>query len=120
MDKIVDKPTIDEIKLKKIIDNDADLSFYDAARLRSYGDEWCMFGIVAEAQVSYPSSNDTSRIEWFTSGGLWGIESDSQQSYFSDVGKEELNDLKTHLEEFGVNTDNWDTLIRDVTPKEYY
>ena len=39
--------------------------------------EWCYLGIMAKAVVSIPCNGNSRRLETLTSGGLWGIESDS-------------------------------------------
>lgn len=67
----------------------------DYKRMMAYSDgEYYYLGILAEAQVRL-SKNAT--IQRFTSGGLWGIESDSGPEYFAEVEKEELADLKSTL-----------------------
>ena len=38
-----------------------------------------------------------------TSGGLWGIESDSEESYLRSVEQEELSDLRAQLYELGFS-----------------
>ena len=80
----------------------------DYVRMEAYNrGEWSMLGIYAVAEVSYSIGGKCRRIERFQSGGLWGIESDSGQGYIEEVEQDELADLKSHLERFGVNTDNW-------------
>ena len=80
----------------------------DYERMEAYNrGEWSMLGIYAVAEVSYSIGGKCRRIERFQSGGLWGIESDSGQGYIEEVEQDELADLKTHLERFGVDTDNW-------------
>ena len=66
--------------------------------------DWCYIGIMAEAVVKYPDSTDCGsyRLETLTSGGLWGIESDSEESYLESIEQEELADLKNHLATFGI------------------
>ena len=39
----------------------------------------------------------------FTSGGLWGIESDSGDEYIKEVEEQEFYDLKDHLAAFGID-----------------
>lgn len=55
--------------------------------------EWCMVGVVASAVVTLTGSV----VQTFTSGGLWGIESDSDASCFAEAEKEELDNLKSEL-----------------------
>ena len=56
-------------------------------------------GISAEAQVQL--TGDT--VQRITSGGLWGIESDSEKSYLESVEQEELGQLKTELTALGFS-----------------
>jgi hypothetical protein len=117
---IADAPMhIDEIKVEWLPDNYPDLSWLDQddtemgegfekeseARKEAYGRDWWMQGCVAKATVSRPCGQGNRRIETFTSGGLWGIESDSDQDYLSTVENDELADLREHLEAFGVKWD---------------
>jgi hypothetical protein len=68
---------------------------------------FCFIGIMAEAEVSYPIDGTNSRrIEYFTSGGLWGIESDSDAKYIEEIEQEQIDELKTHLKQFGIKWDN--------------
>jgi hypothetical protein len=62
--------------------------------------DWCYIGIRAEAEILVPSAGIVQEI---TSGGLWGIESDSDESYFAEVEAEELADLRRHLAGIGFN-----------------
>lgn len=71
-------------------------------------------GIRAKAEVSYSTGNGNRRIERFTSGGLWGIDSDSEETYFEEVKADELADLKNHLAQFNVDVSNFDELSEDV------
>lgn len=64
--------------------------------------DWCYLGVRAVAEVSYPISNGNRRTETLTSGGLWGIESDSDAKYALEVEAQELADLKEHLKQFGL------------------
>ena len=74
----------------------------DYRRLRDYGDGWVSLGIIAEAVVSYPIGGGNRRLETLTSGGLWGVESDGGE-YLEEIEKEQINELKGHLEAFGVD-----------------
>lgn len=74
----------------------------DAERLAAYkrGD-WAFVGIRAEATIRVDHDNGGSRYSYFhklTSPGLWGIESDSDESYFDEVFKEECAQLKADIE----------------------
>lgn len=76
-----------------------------------YSGEICMLGIQVKAEVSYSlDKQGNRRIEHFTSGGLWGIESDSDEEYLKDIQVEQVDDLRGHLEQFNVNLNNFDEL----------
>jgi hypothetical protein len=59
--------------------------------------------------VSYPTAHGR-RSQTFSSGGLWGIETDSASSHLDETAREELADLKSHLEAFGVDLATWVSL----------
>lgn len=85
----------------------------DYQRMEAYHrGEWHMIGVRAVADVSYafgvaPTSR---RIQRFESGGLWGVESDSGDEHLTSVARNELADLKEHLEHFGVDVSNFDEM----------
>lgn len=82
--------------------------------------EWYYMGIYWIAEVSHEIKGNpgSRRIQSFRSAGLWGIESDSDESYFKEVAEEQLADLKEHLEHFGVNTRNLKKLAKGITPTD--
>lgn len=83
---------------------DAEYIERDYERFESYNNQnWCMLGIFATAVVSYPAGKTNRRIETLSSSGLWGIESDSDENYITDMENEQLEDLKQHLKAFGVD-----------------
>jgi len=109
--------TLEYVKIKWMPDYDPDLSWLDQtnaemgagfeeqskSRKESYGETWEMLGVVAEATCSYPfESNIGTRLETFTSGGLWGIESDMDDNTRQDYENEQLADLVNHLSHFGI------------------
>jgi hypothetical protein len=53
-------------------------------------------GIRAEAEIVVAGVCQT-----ITSGGLWGIESDSTPDYLSEIGQEEIEQLQEILQELG-------------------
>jgi len=83
----------------------------DFKRMESLNNgNWYFMGIQAKAVVKYPIGSGNWRLETFTSGGLWGIESDSDEDYIESIKAEQLDDLKAHLEQFGINTLNWNEI----------
>ena len=70
----------------------------DYLRLESldHGD-WCYIGIIAKAEVQ---TNRNSTTQTITSGGLWGIESDSGD-YINQVKADELYGLAIELKAIG-------------------
>lgn len=81
----------------------------DQKRIESYGRDWWMTGIWAEAQVVVDSVVQTIR-----SGGIWGIESDSHEGYPKEVALEEVSALKDILKKMGFkNVSAWDGEFSD-------
>lgn len=159
---MTDKPRVDYIRVKWILDEQPDMSYLetklsedgktilssmrysqeelnehpirtkryikeDMQRLEQFNSgELCVYGCIAEAEVSYPvNANGDRRIQKFTSGGLWGIESDSDREYREETAKEQLEDLKEHLERFNIETprhrwmngDYWEDIKKEVIDK---
>jgi hypothetical protein len=128
--------TIDRITIRRMLDTDPDLSFLtdsdrytgcteeeaakyekeDAARLKSYGTAWYMIGIRAESRIKVRTNaaNHYSTLQTIRSGGLWGIESDSDDSHLEQVTAEELAELKIQLEALNVSLDNWTTAVEQA------
>jgi hypothetical protein len=66
-------------------------------RLQQFrNDEFSFVGISAEAEIVV-----NGVCQMITSGGLWGIESDSDQTYLDEIAQEELAELKVILESIG-------------------
>ena len=82
----------------------------DRERLTSYGTIWWMVGIYAEAKLLVKGVVQTIR-----SGGLWGIESDSDPSYKQEVARDELSLLRDLLTTLAVDGSSFDSLASAVT-----
>lgn len=76
--------------------------------------EWHYIGVMVEARVSYSIGNGTRRLEWFESGGLWGIESDSGEEYLAEVAQEQIQDLREHLNAFNVDTSEFEAKAKEA------
>lgn len=61
--------------------------------------QWQFVGIIAKAELWNPASHVTQVIR---SGGLWGIESDSDKAYLTEVEQEQLAALRTELLAMGI------------------
>ena len=79
---------------------------------------WGFVGIRAEAEIAIPNGNGSATLQTIRSGGLWGIESDSGDDYFTEVGNEELADLKTQLHALGFSKRAIAAAFRDVQHKD--
>ncbi len=73
--------------------------------------DWSYIGIRAYATVKYLIGDGSYRLETLSSGGAWGIESDSTESYLREIEDEELSEVKAHLETFGVDTSDFDSKV---------
>jgi hypothetical protein len=79
---------------------DLELERYD-----SFGTKWTFMACRAVATVHVPQGLGHVRMQDFASGGLSGIESDLlDDSHRMHIELEELNDLKSYLELFNVDT----------------
>ena len=83
---------------------------YDRTEALNRG-EWSYLGIMAKAEIALPGSNVVQRI---ASGGLWGIESDSEAGYLAEVEAEELAGLRGELETIGFGKRQIDLAFRTV------
>lgn len=99
-------PQLHGIKVLVLPDEEADDSHLDphdpewADRYEAYQrDEFSFVGVRAEAQVVLGGI-----IQTLTSGGLWGIESDSGKEYIAEVAGEEWHELRKILVDIGVPT----------------
>lgn len=77
--------------------------------------DWCYIGIRAYASVQLTKDGPLQEI---SSGGLWGIESDSDKDYLADVEKEKLSDLRTQLHALGFSQRAISAAFRDVERKD--
>jgi hypothetical protein len=80
--------------------------------------DWCFIGIVAHAEIGLHRPGNTYLIEIVHSGGLWGIESDSQPDYLESVEQDELADLKNVLIELGFSKRAISKAFKNVERKE--
>ncbi len=88
----------------------------DYERMEDYNaNGWCYVGLraVAKYQTAFGSP-----IQTLSSGGLWGIESDSDASYFAEVAGEELAQLRTELKALGFSARAIATAFKNVEEVE--
>jgi hypothetical protein len=105
------------ITAKRICDPYPDASYLDQEgfedRRQQYENQQFEFiGIRAEAEIVIAGVCQT-----ITSGGLWGIESDSTPEYLTEVEQEETEQLWAILQSLGFSkdTDSTQTEGQDVT-----
>lgn len=113
--------TVSRIELRFIRDDNPDLSYleqdcfnedtgapdsvdYGQRRLAAYNaGEWSCYGLRAIAWIRLPSDPPFGTTgPMIVSGGLWGIESDSDESYFFEVFSQEFDDLREDLKKYGI------------------
>lgn len=87
----------------------------DKRRLDDYNKGvWEMIGIKAVATIHIPvddKNDNTVKIQTIDSGGLFGIESDSDDSYIQDIGREQIAEVKNYLRILCVEgIDNCETI----------
>jgi hypothetical protein len=83
----------------------------DAERLAGYGTTWWSVGVSAVAQLQIGSviGNKVS------TAGLWGIESDSDDGYFDQVGADELCELREMLVALCFSTETINEAFANIT-----
>ena len=101
----------------------------DKQRLRDYNKgKWQMLGISAVATIYLPTNfiNDKGeytdwKIQKIDSGGLYGIESDSEEGYIKETGSDQCDELKHYLELLQIDLTNFETLKNKAleTIKDY-
>ena len=74
--------------------------------------QWSFIGIRACADITI---NQTAQSIY--SSGLWGIESDSEESYLNDVEQEELSELRATLHDLGFSKRAISTAIKQASNK---
>lgn len=82
------------------------------------GQIW-QIGIYAQAEISV-NHGSYKRLDTLQSSGLWGIESDSSNESIKETEKDELADLKRHLQAFNVDVSNFDEIAQKATVKDEY
>jgi len=87
---------------------------YERMERLQHGD-WCYIGIRAEATITLNATWENSvvsKASWhkpiapeqtITSGGLWGVESDSGKDYLAEIESDELADLRKQLTAVGFS-----------------
>jgi hypothetical protein len=87
----------------------------DYKRMRGLNnDQWCFVGISAKAVVQL----NGSLTQTIHSGGLWGIESDSDPSEFRSVEREQLDELRDQLHAIGFTKRAIAAAFRNVEREE--
>ena len=99
-------------------ESDADIRKYceqDYARMESLNSgDWCFIGIRVDAEYSVGTGYLAQEL---TSGGLWGIESDSSEDYLTSVESEELDALAAQLKGIGFSSRAIAAAFKNVTRK---
>ncbi len=72
------------------------------------GGDWCFMGVWCEAEVQLASAV----CQHIRSGGLWGIESDSDDDYLDQVECEQLAELREQLFAIGFTQLQIDTAFK--------
>ena len=90
----------------------------DYARMESLNSgNWCFIGIRVDAEYSVGNARAGYLAQELTSGGLWGIESDSSEDYLTSVESEELDALAAQLKGIGFSSRAIAAAFKNVTRK---
>ena len=108
---------IEEIEVRRIPDDDGDASWLEQSdadmgegfeaqsreRLAALArGDWGFVGVMARAHIRVAGVSQV-----IESAGLWGIESDSEESYFDLVAGEQLRELRETLLALGFTADDF-------------
>ena|SRR5437016_1875033 len=92
--------------------------------------DWCFIGIIAEAEIQLTTTWENSvvsKVSWhspiapyqtITSGGLWGTESDSDESYLQEIEQEQLSELRSQLKALGFSSRAISAAFKNVERKD--
>lgn len=89
--------------INHLLDYDPDISYLDqdgfeGRKEQYHNDVFSLMGIKVETEILTSLDNGKNwLINHISSGGLWGIESDSGEEYLKNVTIEELSELRTTL-----------------------
>jgi len=75
--------------------------------------DWVYLGIRADAEIIVDGVSQE-----ISSGGLWGVESDSDRAYLSEIDGEQLAELREQLRGLGFGTRAISTAFRNVEHAE--
>jgi len=105
---------IEQITVGYEYDQDPDTSYLEQEgfedRVQALNnDEFFYIGIRAEAEVVVGGT-----VQQISSGGIWGIESDSGKEYLEDIAREQLADLAFTLEELGFSKQAVKKAVKDA------
>ena len=85
---------------------------------RLYRGDWHYMGIRAEAEIVILSGKMGATSQTISSGGLWGIESDSGNDYLQSIEQEELSELRAQLKELGFSARAISAAFKNVEREE--
>lgn len=88
------------------------LQDYERMESLNAGD-WCFIGIIIKAQIVVNGISQTLR-----SGGLWGIESDSEKEYIASVVSDESADLRSVLSGVGFSARSINKAFKELQDGE--
>lgn len=114
---------IHKVVIQHMIDSDPDISYLEQddflGRLEQYNNGVFEFiGIRARAEYCVGTGDGYSIVQEVTSGGLWGIESDSNAEYLKDIEQEELNSLRGQLSAIGFSKRAISAAFRNIEHNE--
>ena len=76
--------------------------------------QWGMIGIRAKAEIQTSEGGNSWFCNDVESGGLWGIDDDSEESYLKEIEREQLDELKDVLLELGFTKEEIDKAVKEM------
>lgn len=87
----------------------------DRERIDAYNrGEWYAMGISASCSLWRNHPGHAQHVAEVFTGGLWGVESDSDESYIRSVEDDQLDELRDILADMGIPEDHIAAALRDA------
>ena len=116
---------ITKITIRQLYDQDPDTSYMDQdgfekRKMQYDNGDFFYIGVRADADIQTSYDGKNWLCNTITSGGLWGIESDSDESYIESIRIEEETELRDILSKFGFSDDEITTALDNSETKTDY
>lgn len=123
-----DKKRFEKVGIVPVVTDERPAAFWlsalyaveDCERVESMSrGNWEYIGIEAEFEVVHTDAKGNEFPKTIQSGGVWGIESDSGESYFQEIGREQIAECLDQLRDHEITDEEIAEAIREHVGEEY-